>query len=153
MMIICMLAIFGFSSQDGSSSSKISGSITHKVIAVINPDYDSLSVSAQRAYYKDVHFTVRKLAHFSIFMLLGILALLTFDSYPIRSMAVKVAAAMFLCLLYAATDEIHQMFSDGRSAQLRDVMIDSAGMVTGILLTLPILKMLEKRVKNLQKGL
>ena len=45
------------------------------------------------------------------------------------------------CLLYAASDEIHQIFSN-RGASVKDVMIDFAGAVTGILLLRAILGMI-----------
>ena len=35
---------------------------------------------------------------------------------------------------YAVTDEIHQLFSPGRSCEFRDMCIDCAGVLTGILL-------------------
>lgn len=35
--------------------------------------------------------------------------------------------------LYAATDEIHQLFVPGRSDQMSDVILDSAGAMAGIL--------------------
>ena len=35
--------------------------------------------------------------------------------------------------LYAVTDELHQLFSDGRSAQAADVLLDSAGVLSGVL--------------------
>lgn len=37
---------------------------------------------------------------------------------------------------YAITDEIHQCYILGRSGEIRDVLIDSAGVLTGILLNL-----------------
>ena len=36
--------------------------------------------------------------------------------------------------LYACTDEFHQLFMDGRAGQFKDVLIDTAGGSTGILL-------------------
>ncbi|MEF2639337.1 MAG: VanZ family protein, partial [Lachnospiraceae bacterium] len=39
-----------------------------------------------------------------------------------------------LGVLYAASDEFHQLFVPGRSGQVRDVCIDSSGVMIGILL-------------------
>ncbi|WP_243096886.1 VanZ family protein [Thermohalobacter berrensis] len=36
------------------------------------------------------------------------------------------------CILYAISDEVHQLFVPGRDAQITDVMIDSAGAFIGI---------------------
>ena len=41
---------------------------------------------------------------------------------------------MFICFLYACTDEFHQLFIAGRSAEIKDVLIDSFGSLTSILL-------------------
>ena len=36
--------------------------------------------------------------------------------------------------LYAVTDEIHQMFSEGRSCEFRDICIDAGGVLFGVLI-------------------
>lgn len=41
--------------------------------------------------------------------------------------------ALLICILYAISDEIHQIFVPGRSGEIRDVVIDSSGSSTGIL--------------------
>ena len=46
----------------------------------------------------------------------------------------KAGWAWVVGTLYAASDEIHQLFVPGRSGQLRDVFLDSAGVAAGILL-------------------
>ena len=38
----------------------------------------------------------------------------------------------FIAALYAASDEIHQLFVPGRSGQLSDVILDSAGTLAGV---------------------
>jgi len=43
-----------------------------------------------------------------------------------------IIAALLICVLYAASDEIHQLFIAGRSGEVRDVLIDSAGASIGI---------------------
>ena len=42
--------------------------------------------------------------------------------------------AVGICFLYACTDELHQLFSSGRSGQFDDVLLDSIGALLGILL-------------------
>lgn len=143
-----MIVIFLFSSQSGRVSAQVSGNITDKIISVINPDYRSLSTYEQRIYYKDIHFLIRKFAHFTIFMMLGILSVLTFDSYNLRKAYLKIVMSAGLCLFYAAMDETHQLFSDGRSAQLSDVMIDFSGSLIGILIISLILHSLRKLNKK-----
>lgn len=42
--------------------------------------------------------------------------------------------ALFFCVLYGISDEFHQSFVPGRTASLFDVMVDSAGGLSGVLL-------------------
>ena len=53
--------------------------------------------------------------------------------------------------LYAITDEIHQLFVPGRFGQVSDIIIDSMGVATGILLLYIISETNKKRVKKLWK--
>jgi VanZ family protein len=68
---------------------------------------------------------VRKIAHFAEYAVLGALLL-----RALRSEALAVAAGV----AYAATDELHQHFVPGRHAAFRDVAIDAAGVLAGVLL-------------------
>jgi VanZ family protein len=68
---------------------------------------------------------LRKLAHFCEYAVLGALLLRALGRGPI---AVAVGIA------YAATDELHQHFVPGRHAAFRDVAIDAAGALAGVLL-------------------
>ena len=40
------------------------------------------------------------------------------------------------CFLYACSDEIHQLFVPGRSGMFTDVLIDTGGAVTGMLVSM-----------------
>ena len=42
--------------------------------------------------------------------------------------------SIILCIIYATSDEIHQLFVPGRACQLRDILIDSIGSITGVYL-------------------
>ena len=65
--------IFMFSSQDGAASSETSGRVVERVIAVVKPDFNSLAKSEQISFRKMVTFFVRKGAHFTEYMILGVL--------------------------------------------------------------------------------
>jgi VanZ family protein len=68
---------------------------------------------------------LRKIAHFCEYAVLGALLL--------RALG-RQAPAVAAGIAYAATDELHQHFVRGRHAALRDVAIDAAGVLTGVLL-------------------
>ena len=71
-------------------------------------------------------FLLRKVAHFTEYALLcGLL---------IRALRGRLLAAWTLTVLYAATDEFHQMFVDGRVGTWHDVVIDAAGALVAVAL-------------------
>ena len=48
--------------------------------------------------------------------------------------------SLVLGIIYASLDEFHQLFTPGRSAQITDVIIDSMGVMLGILLVMLVIK-------------
>lgn len=81
-----------------------------------------------------VHFTeffIRKAVHFFIFSVLGFL-MYVLCRLLIKNKLRLVAIAWFTVVLYACLDEMHQYFTDGRSALWQDVVIDSVGGFFGI---------------------
>ena len=81
---------------------------------------------------------VRKLAHFCEYALEGFLLMLcmrVYSRHPLRHITVPMLGGV----LTALTDETIQLFSDGRSGQVTDVWLDSAGAMTGILAALVLL--------------
>ncbi len=77
---------------------------------------------------------IRKTAHLSLFFILGLLVSMTFFSAYEKLSCFLPLAAWGVCVVYAALDEFHQLFVDGRGAQLTDVAIDSGGALLGILI-------------------
>ena len=138
-MLWCVV-IFMFSANNADESNKQSNAVFNTVIEFVNPVYDSLDTTAQAEYKDTATFIIRKLAHFSEYALLGILA----KKLGYRGLF----AAVFSCI-YASSDEIHQLFVPGRAGQVRDVLIDTSGAVAGILLAILIRKIwLKSREKK-----
>src|ERR1700676_873038 len=75
-----------------------------------------------------VHMLVRKAAHFTEY---GILFWLLIRG----PMAQRPYLALMLCVVYALTDEGHQVFVPGRTASLYDVALDSSGALFSHFLT------------------
>ncbi len=160
-----MGVIFSFSSQNGTKSSETSGRVVNTVISVIKPDFDHLTKSEQIRFRENVTFFVRKGAHFSEYAILGVLLFLFFyewrpmifwtqkkgqrlDQSSASGLQLRLyrvwLAAWVIATCYAATDEFHQMFTGGRSPQVRDVCIDSLGAAVGCLFALVITLLLVK---------
>ena len=147
-LLLWMGLIFYLSSQPGDISGELSMGITETVLRYIEQWWPTAGFDAQL-----IHHFIRKNAHFIAYLLLGLLAInavsrsgwlvakAEIGSSVARAGSVKQAGiALLFCVLYAASDEFHQLFVPGRSGQFSDVLIDSAGSVTGILLFLAIHK-------------
>lgn len=76
---------------------------------------------------------LRKMAHVAEFMVLGGVVSLAL-SYVSESQIKRFWGALALGLCIAATDELLQLFSDGRACQLTDVGIDGMGVLIGCVL-------------------
>lgn len=155
-----MGVIFMFSSQDGAASSETSGRVVKVVITVIKPDFNSLAKSEQISFRDMVTFFVRKGAHFTEYMILGVLLFLFYYEWrpkifqvPQKEnthiMQLRLRRIWFTAwitgTLYAAGDEFHQMFTGGRSPQVRDVCIDSSGVSVGCLIALVVMVLIVRK--------
>jgi VanZ family protein len=68
---------------------------------------------------------LRKIAHFCEYAVLGLLLARAVGREPFAAAA---------GIAYAGSDELHQHFVPGRHAAFRDVVIDAAGVLAGVLL-------------------
>ena len=78
-----------------------------------------------------MHF-VRKLAHFTEYFILSVLLFATMQSFGAKKLAMVLPAAG--CLAAAVTDELLQTLSPGRSCQVSDMLLDTAGGACGMLI-------------------
>ena len=147
LIILNCLTIFYFSHQIADNSSKQSGTIV-EIISNIIPYIKNMPEEEQTILKEEILTPiVRKSAHFSIYAMLGILTtnfMLTIEN---KKMSKRAIFALIFCMLYAITDEFHQKFIPGRSAELRDVLIDTSGALLGILLTI-VITLITRKIKN-----
>lgn len=141
LIILWMILIFHLSNQVSTESSKLSGGLTHKILEALHM-LDGKTIEQQEV----IETIIRKLAHFFLYTLGGILILLYINLYKITDNN-KVIISWTIGTAYAITDELHQLFVPGRSGEIRDVFIDSLGVITGIIFLLLIFKMI-KRGRN-----
>lgn len=134
-VLVWMALIFFLSHQPSEVSSGMSSGIAEKVRVFIETAAPAGGIDADL-----LHTIVRKNAHFFAYLILGIL---TF--YALLKSRVKwgtgALAAFGIAALYAVSDEFHQLFIPGRSGEVRDVLIDSAGAAAGIGICLLVIKM------------
>ncbi len=140
LIIICMATIFTLSGQEAKESAELSRGTVEKIVNS-TPVIKDLPKEEKKEIVSEVHTAVRKTAHFALYLILGMLVYMLALEFGIRY---SFAAALAFCLIFAISDEIHQLFIDGRSAEIRDVCIDTAGAVTGELLV-NVLKKIKKK--------
>ncbi len=132
-----MVAIFSFSAKAVNDSDAQSGFFAHIVASLVVPDYSRLAPEEQTQATQPFNYPIRKVAHLSEYALLGALVsialMVSRSKERSNSYAMVGGLALLICALYAASDEIHQLFIPGRSSQFSDVCIDIAGALIGIL--------------------
>ena len=101
-------------------------------------------------------FIVRKGAHFTEYMILGgflvpaVKEWMAVDTTPVPA-AMERITAWLAGTLYAVTDEIHQFYVPGRSCELRDIGIDSCGVLAGVLVVSLLMRSKERRPSTVTK--
>lgn len=128
--VIWMGIIFYLSHQPGNESANTSSRVLEFV-------FDYLPMSTE--YEVILHTIIRKLAHFSAYAVLG---MLIYFAYRGRRAALF---TFFICLIFAITDEVHQLFIPGRSGEVRDVLIDLSGVVFSLIIIEMIRKLRNRR--------
>ncbi|MBQ2986566.1 MAG: VanZ family protein [Tyzzerella sp.] len=131
--------IFTFSLQPGEVSGDLSGSILETLLGIFMP-----GVLESPEKLELFHLILRKCAHFTEFLILGVLSRNAMHYMPVQF---KGISAMAFCLSIAAIDETIQLFVGGRAGRVQDVLIDSVGALTGILAILFLIKQKTRRSK------
>lgn len=93
---------------------------------------------------------VRKAAHFSVYFLLGATLKIWHLQIDFKNKWLNTFLPFGIGVLYAVSDEIHQLFVMGRSGQITDVLLDSAGVLIGTLLALLVVKSARKNIRKKQ---
>ena len=143
-VVLWMGLIFYLSAQVADQSAKLSSGITQFIISIIHGIFPKINIDLE-----SLGFLVRKLAHFLCYLVLGVLVLNAFGKCGVKGYK-RILFSAIVCILYAASDEIHQLYVPGRGGQIRDVLIDSFGAGTGFLLYFAIGKLnaMKKERKN-----
>ncbi|MDO4963056.1 MAG: VanZ family protein [bacterium] len=134
LIIIWMIIIFLFSNQPNSSASTkivIGQVITTATKTPINNNHINI-----------INFFIRKLAHITEYFILAILVINLIKEYTNKYKYIFIFT-LFICFIYAITDEIHQAFVFNRTSSIYDAFID----VIGVLIYLLIYKLTRKKVR------
>ena len=115
---ILLISVFILSSQTGEESGNLSMNLTVNLVRFLN-----LEVTEYELHI--IHILVRKFAHFSIFMVIGLISKLILSNMS----NVKL---LLINLVMCLSDECHQILIPGRGPSIRDIIIDMCGCLVGI---------------------
>ena len=119
--ILMMSMIFSFSSQNGTESSQLSEKVARGIFITIDHVMD-------RGWDDE---KIQELADEYEYCLLAICVSLPLYVYGLRGFALTFLAGI-LCVAFAASDEFHQTMVANRGPSVKDVGIDSIGVLFGI---------------------
>lgn len=121
--VVILVAIWRFSAQGAIESSELSGRLARFL--------SDLPVLGGLLGSGTLEHVLRKLAHCTIFALLGMsLVGATLGACPTKK---AILITLLFGILYAALDELHQSFVPGRAPSVYDVLIDTGGVILGLL--------------------
>ena len=125
-VLLCMAVIFVLSAQKGGDSQSLSDSL----IIIFGLELSS--------------GFVRTCAHFLEY---SGLAVLIYNALFKTCGNAKPVLSVIISSAYAVTDEIHQLFVEGRACQITDIIIDTLGAAAGIAV-LTVLIIIYRKIKR-----
>ena len=149
LLIVWMSLIFNFSAQTATESSDTSGGFSYKLASFFIEGFEDKTPEEQLEIIEEMSFPIRKTAHFCVFAGLSLLAFLNVSFFKIKYVSKNLIAFVFSSL-YAASDEYHQKFVTGRSCEFRDWLIDTGGVVLGLLFCGAVVFLINR--KKIKKG-
>lgn len=153
-LFIIFVIVFWFSSNNADDSSMQSGRVVSFIRDLFFPSLKDMESPRDFELVTEIlTVIVRKGAHFTIYLCMGISAF--GGLWFMQKRKLRYSLAVGICFLYAISDEIHQHFVPGRSCEARDVIIDTCGAALGALICLFIVwvKFLKKRNAQLESKL
>ena len=133
-LIICIIVlcckIFALSSQDGGVSAVTSRQFTEILLKTLGLECNDRTIEI-------INPVIRKVAHFSVYMLLGFLTMCTCETFKWQRVYKFDFSTMF-AFVFACSDELHQRLVPGRSGEFADVCLDTVGAMLGVLIVLAI---------------
>ena len=151
LLIMTFGMIFEFSNQNGRESGGLSKKITIFITNNIKFIQEKPTEEKERIL-QQTESIIRKIAHFSIYTLVGFLIMSLLSTYEIKE-GRRILISLISGVSYAALDEIHQSFIPERGASIFDVILDGQGVLFGICISLLIIKLIQLWTKNKEEKL
>lgn len=146
--VLWMVVIFRFSAQPATKSQEISGTVSYRAVVTCNQILNLRMTEGQITLRAEqIDYPIRKVAHMTEYAVLAIFIGACFIGY--RKWETKTYwLSLLLTACYAATDEVHQLFVEGRAGRFSDVCIDSVGAAIGLVLFGIVLKIVGKHCEK-----
>lgn len=146
LVIACAGTIFYFSSQPARESDNTSEGFIVTLIKLFDVS-DVFSQSEIEEIAASLNGPIRTLAHFGVYALLGFLIALLLNEYALIYPNI-IFYSVLSSFLYACSDEFHQTFIPGRSAQIEDIVTDTLGALCGAVFALLVVVLVKRYKKN-----
>ena len=147
-VLMWMGTIFYLSSMNTNESNGRSKVIVSDIVEIVGKiTHREYNLKEKEALVEKFNKPIRKCAHASVYFVLSILVLnflLALHSNLEKKYVLVFFMTIFICFLFALTDEYHQTFVYGRTGQFSDVLIDTSG----ALIATSIFTILYKRKKK-----
>ena len=163
-VLVWMITVFIFSSQDGTQTLNTSGAFIQVIDSTLNNvesnntnKTDTVNTQDDNNdkynYSQELQVFVRKNAHYFLYTVGGIILSVFFYAFLKNNKKIY-AFAILTGMIYAMSDEFHQRFVAGRTSRITDVGIDTLGVITGTILFMIFINILIKsrKRKNLKMG-
>lgn len=141
------------SSKVSKESDKTSKILAEDIAQKTVRDYNKLPKPAKKRHIDKWNVIVRSLGHFLEFVPLGFIYLLFLISLFVlkgKSFTIIIlkylAMVIFLSMLTALGDEIHQLFVKGRTFQWQDILVDTIGSLCGCLIGFIPISFVKKKI-------
>ena len=134
LLLSLMTVIFIFSHQPAPVSSQVSGGLIYRILNFIVSGFDSLSEADKAQMVESLQYVVRKGAHAFSYAVMGALSMGLMSTLDFKKRGLPAVIAFLICFLYSVSDEVHQLFVEGRSGQISDVILDCCGAFFGIVI-------------------
>ncbi len=151
LLLAWMILIFCFSAQPAKESGEVSGTLAYRMIRIADEiTGNRLSDRQKEVYAQLLNPPLRKAAHMTEYAVLASLMFLFFSCMDVTKRRCYMLC-LLLSLLYAASDEFHQLFVPGRSGSVKDVLIDGTGAVIAVALTAGIAAIRRRSLQRREK--
>lgn len=129
--LISLITAWKFSSETGTRSNALSMSISTHIINYLDKYFD---INRGDIFWRyNFNEIVRKIAHFTEYFVIGS-SLCIFLNLVFNRILPAAVITFLLSPVFGLIDEYHQKFTSMRTPRIFDICIDTAGVLTGMVL-------------------